>query len=79
MSKEKHLERINELLDTVRAELLYESARMLNSSMVDPYQYNDEEYRLAKIIVTASLHRQSVMFAPIMNEDKKTCNNLKRM
>lgn len=79
MSKEKHLERINELLDTVRAELLYESARMLNSSMVDPDQYNDEEYRLAKIIVTASLHRQSVMFAPIMNEDKKTCNNLKRM
>ena len=51
MSNEKHLERINELLDTVRAELLIDSARLLNSGMVNPDQFNDNEFVLAKIIV----------------------------
>ena len=79
MSNEKHLARIDELLDTVKAELLYESARLLNSGMIDPDQYNDDEFVLAKIIVTAAIDRKSMMMAPLRKEDQLACKNLKRM
>ena len=79
MSNEKHLERINELLDTVRAELLYDAARLLNSGMIDPDQYNDEEFALAKIVVTAALDRNVMIVAPLRKADQTVCKNLKRM
>lgn len=77
--KAKHLVKINELLDTVRAELLYESTRLLNSGGIDPDQYDDDEFRLAKIVVSAAIDRNSQMVFPVRKEDQRIYKNLKRM
>lgn len=53
----KHQAKINELIDQYATFLRTECRKLISSGMIDVDAYQDDDYRLAKIILTAAIKR----------------------
>lgn len=53
----KHLVKVQEKLDNMNAIMMADIKKMLKSGMVDLDSYSPDDYRLAKVLVTAAMER----------------------
>ncbi|MDY0362784.1 MAG: hypothetical protein RBR08_15150 [Desulforegulaceae bacterium] len=61
---ESHLKKIDELLKNWSDTVLEDAKKLLASGMIDTASFNDAEYALAKIILTAAIKRNEDNYAP---------------
>lgn len=68
------------LMKKVRSGIISECERLLNSGAVDPADY-DDNFRLAKEVMTAALRHEADQWAPLPwdNLGQKVVRNLSRM
>jgi hypothetical protein len=62
--KPEHETKINELIVVMAAALRSEARILYKSGAINAESYNENEYRLAKLILTAAIERRSEDFSP---------------
>jgi hypothetical protein len=62
--KSKHQDKINELADLMASALKIECQKLVSSGAIDESDYDADEYKLAKLLMTAAMHRLKDEFAP---------------
>jgi hypothetical protein len=72
----QHQEKCRELIDEIASRLKVECCRLYNSGGIDPAHYSADDYRLAKILVTASMMKAINWYYPIHGENRETMENL---
>lgn len=71
-----HMRNIKELLKDFNEGVLAEVKSLYKSGLIDPEKYTPADYCMAKILLTAALHRRKDAFAPMTTEYKKEVQNL---
>ena len=72
----KHQDKINEIINSHAANLRLECERLYRSGMIDPEQFNPDEYVLAKILLTAAIDRTKYDWRPLDNGYRQEVKNL---
>jgi hypothetical protein len=66
----KHHAKIKELIKSYSKTLLEDCEKLLKSGMIDPEEFDQEEYALAKIILTAAIERTQDCYKPMFSYRK---------
>ena len=74
-----HLDKTLELLDRIKAELLVDCAKLLNSGAIDPENFDESEFVLAKILVSAALERNTKIVFPLHKDNQKLVKQLTKV
>jgi len=72
----QHEKKIKELIKTYSITLLDDCLKMYNSGMIDTESYNQDEYVLAKILVTAAIERTKDAYRPLHDDHRAELKNL---
>ena len=76
----KTQDKINELVDLFAASLKVECERLYRSGAVDADRYDEDNYILPKILVTAAILRRKDDYSPFTKkEHKRTVKSLERI
>jgi hypothetical protein len=72
----QHQEKCRELIDEIASRLKLECYRLYHSGGIDPEDYSVDDYRLAKILVTASVMKAVDWYYPTRGEDRTAMKNM---
>jgi len=75
MTKRQAMQKVRELAQTARKELIADCEKMIDSGMAGLSEH-DDNYALPKILITAALTRGSDMFSPASEVFAKEVRNL---
>ena len=75
MTKKQCMQKVRELAQTMRQDLIEEAERLFDSGAIEKKEY-DDDYRLPKILITAAIKRRGDGFSPLADEGKAELKNL---
>lgn len=74
--KPEHQAKIHELVESLAAMIKVEAEKLYRSGGVDVDAFSVDDYRLAKIVVTAAAHACADQYRPFNTEDRAIVRNL---
>lgn len=74
--KTKHDDKIRELSLDFADSIYIESLRLLNSGGIDYNSYDQDDYLLAKIVISAAIKNKEDVYTPKYDKAKKDYKNL---
>lgn len=72
----KYQDKCHELIDSISSTMKIEVERLYNSGMIDVDLFSIDEYALAKVLVTAAMHRLKDVYKPLDNNNLENFKNL---
>ena len=75
--KTGHKEKIEELSEKIRQAVRMEATRLYHSGGIDREEYNEHEYSLAKVLITAAMVNVKDSFYPV--HSKKLQDDIKNL
>ena len=74
----KHQEKCHELIDSLASKMKLDCERLYSSGALNTEEYSENEYALAKILVTRAMHKNKDAYYPLYGKYKNDLKDLLR-